>query len=181
MARDAAEVPALRIAQPLLKHFATAGLVFALWPSAAHAQEPAEETEPGVIYELGWAADWSRREGFRPGGATFAFEVTPIEHWLEIEVGATVIRAASATETSVDVLFKKPWTISSSVELMAGAGPELIYAAGDGASGGFDAVVDLMIWPTPHVGWYVEPGYEAVFQSGAVRQGAGIAAGLLIR
>ena len=164
------------------KHLVAFAFVFACWSSAAHAQEPAEEAESGVIYELGWAADWSHQEGFRPGGVTFAFEVTPIERWLEIEVGATVVHAAPVTETSVDVLFKKPWTISRRVELMAGAGPELIYTSGGaGASGGLEAVLDVMIWPSRTFGWYVEPGYEAVFQSGAIRHGAAIAAGLLIR
>lgn len=163
--------------------FVAFGLVFACWSTVALAQAPADESEHGVTYELGWAADWSRPEGFRPGGITFAFEVTPIERWLEIEVGATVIHAAPGSETSVDVLFKKPWSISPKVELMAGAGPEVIYAsdAGGRTSGGLSAVLDVMIWPTRKVGWYVEPGYEAVFQSGAVQHGAAIAAGLLIR
>jgi len=35
-------------------------------------------------------------EGFHPG-ATFAFEVTPIEHWLELEVGVSAIRADGGT------------------------------------------------------------------------------------
>ena len=166
----------------LPKRFVAFAFVFACWASVARAQEPADEVEPRVIYELGWAANWSNQEGLRPGGLTFAFEVTPIERWLEIEVGATVVHAAPVTETSVDVLFKKPWTISRRVELMAGAGPELIYATGGaGASGGFEAVLDVMIWPSRAFGWYVEPGYEAVFQSGTIHHGAAIAAGLLIR
>jgi hypothetical protein len=37
-------------------------------------------------------------------GATFAFEVTSIERWLEIEVGISVIAADGGTELPVDVI-----------------------------------------------------------------------------
>jgi hypothetical protein len=57
-----------------------------------------------------------------PSGGTFAIEVTPIENWLELEIGVTAIRAASSTEIPVDVLFKKPWRSSPQFEFMIAAG-----------------------------------------------------------
>ena len=45
------------------------------------AQKPSvkpTEDDHAVVFEFGAAGDWSRAEGFHPGG-TFAFEVTPIE------------------------------------------------------------------------------------------------------
>src|ERR1700719_3282080 len=67
-----------------------------------------DDGDHALVLELGAAGDWSRDEGFHPG-ATFAFEVTPIENWLELEIGVTAIRADGNTEIPVDVLFKKPW------------------------------------------------------------------------
>src|ERR1700733_13538523 len=85
------------------------------FPSVADAQAlkpaPVEDADHAIVFELGAAGDWSRSEGFHPGG-TFAFEVTPVEHWLELEVGVTAIRAEVSTEIPIDVLFKKPWRFS---------------------------------------------------------------------
>jgi hypothetical protein len=142
----------------------------------------AGESDHTITFELGWAADWSRQEGTRAAGGTFAFEVTPIEHWLELEVGATAIHAPANVEASLDVLFKKPWRVSPRFEFMIGVGPELIHEtrAGGGTHWGLSAVADLMFWPRRNVGWYLEPGYEAGFQNGATRHGLAVAAGLLI-
>jgi len=161
------------------------GLLMFASPTLADAQSSnptSESPEHAVIYELGWVGEWSRDEGFNAKGATFAFEVTPIERWLELEIGVAALRAKTSTEIPVDVLFKKPWQISSTVEFMAGAGPELIHTTGvgRGTSWGFSAVADFMFWPKPNVGWYVEPGYEAVFRQAKTEHGLGIAAGLLI-
>ena len=134
------------------------------------------------MFEIGAAADWEAGEGAVYRGATFAFEMTPIEHWLELEVGVTAIAAAGSIEMPVDVLFKKPWRLSPGFEFMIGIGPELIHVSGTdrGTFWGIGTVLDFMFWPSKNVGWYVEPGYEVTFRDGARHRGAGIAAGLLI-
>ncbi len=145
-----------------------------------HETVSAEGEDHTIVFELGAAADWSRGESIHPGG-TFAFEVTPIEHWLELEFGWTAIHGGATTEMPIDVLFKKPWQVSRSFEFMVGAGPEWIYATGAerGNYWGVNAVLDLMFWPARDVGWYVEPGYEATFHNGT-HHALGIALGLLI-
>jgi hypothetical protein len=175
-------------AHPLRTAAALAVIVLAL-PSEGSAQQ-AGRPKPGagdlngddhaMVFELGAAADWSRSEPVRPGG-TFAVEVTPIERWLELETGVTVIRADRTTETSIDLLFKKPWRVSRTFEFMAGAGPEIVHSTGNGGAtfGGLTIVADFMIWPRTNIGWYVEPGYEATFRNGGTRHGLGIAAGVL--
>lgn len=50
-----------------------------------------DSEDHSVVFELGAAGDWSPLEGWHPGG-TFAFEVTPIESRLELEVGVTALR-----------------------------------------------------------------------------------------
>ncbi|HUC78083.1 MAG TPA: hypothetical protein VMS04_22475 [Vicinamibacterales bacterium] len=148
-----------------------------------HSQEPdhSQERDHSIVFEIGAAGDWSRMEGFHPG-ATFAFEVTPIEHWLELEVGVSAIRADGSTEVPVDVLLKKPWQLGRSLEFMIGAGPEIIHATGPNSRTfwGIEAVADLMFWPSRNLGWYVEPGYEATFPDGMTKGGMAIAVGLLI-
>jgi hypothetical protein len=154
--------------------------------ASAHAQSvlpaPSQGDDHSIVFELGWAGSYSNLEGFHPMGATFAFEVTPVPDRLELEAGVSAIRARGATETSVDLLFKKPWTWSRQVEFMAGVGPELIHATGPeaGTFWGISAVADLMFWPRKNVGWYLEPGYEADFRGSATRQGFAMAAGLIV-
>ena len=158
-----------------------AGLSAPTFAAAQSLALPAER-DHAIVYEIGWAGSYAPAEGFHPKGATFAFEVTPIENRLELEVGVTAIRFDGVTETSVDLLFKKPWTLSQTVEFMAGVGPELIHATGPERSTfwGLSAVADIMFWPKKNVGWYLEPGYEADFRNGATRSGFAMAAGLLI-
>ena len=140
-----------------------------------------ERGDHSIVFELGAAVDWTRDEGIHYGG-TFAFEVTPVEHWLELEVGATAIAVGHAFEMPFDVLLKKPWQPSPKFEFMIGVGPELVHASGryGGTFGGGEAVLDFMFWPTKNIGWYVEPGYESVWRNGRRHQGMGMAIGLLI-
>ena len=133
------------------------------------------------MFEIGAAGDWSADEGASPGG-TFAFEITPIEHWLELEIGISAIQGRDGTEWPVDILFKKPWRLSRTFEFMIGAGPELIRDSGrdGGTFWGMSSVLDFMFWPRKDVGWYVEPGYEFTRRDGTAHHGFGIAAGVLI-
>jgi hypothetical protein len=133
------------------------------------------------VWELGFAGDYEADEGFHPG-ATIAFEVSPLEHWLELEIGIAALRADRGWELPVDVLFKKPWQITPKFEFMAGIGPEIIRTTGPerGTAWGIAAVADFMIWPRKNVGWYVEPGFETTFRHGATHRGFAIAGGLLL-
>jgi hypothetical protein len=161
-------------------------LLIVAWAGAARAQSipsvPADAEDHVIVYEVGWAGDWSHAEGLHPNGGTVAFEVTPVEHWLELEIGFTAIRADASTEIPVDILFKKPWQISRTFEFMIGAGPEIVHATGpdSGTFWGLSSVLDFMFWPKRNVGWYLEPGYEVTFRNGASHHGLGINAGLLI-
>src|ERR1700676_4990297 len=78
------------------------------------------DKEPAAIVELGGAAAWSVKDGGSSFGTSVAVEVTPIENWLELEAGVTPLFAAHSTEWSIDLLFKKPWTLSRKAEFMAG-------------------------------------------------------------
>jgi hypothetical protein len=57
--------------------------------------------------------------------ATIGIEVTPIENWLEIEAGFEALGTAGHTELPGDLLFKKPFGLTSQTELMIGVGPSV--------------------------------------------------------
>jgi hypothetical protein len=162
-------------------------LVCTSWSLAVYAQEPratqatADEDDHAIVFELGAAGDWERGEAIHKG-VTLAFEVTPIEHWLELEIGATALAADGGVEVPFDVLFKKPWQPSPRFEFMVGVGPEVVHVSGrdGGTFWGAEGVLDFMFWPRKNVGWYVEPGYEIVWRDGTRHHGIGMAVGLLI-
>jgi hypothetical protein len=148
----------------------------------ARAQDTAE---PAAILELGGAASQSLTGDGPSGGPNIAAEVTPVENWLELEAGVTPLFGHHSTEWDADLLFKKPWDLSSTVELMAGIGPEWIHTRARGASSdavGAEAALDLMFWPSigrHRIGWYLEPAYDYGFGRGH-EQSIGVSGGLLI-
>src|SRR5580698_3297734 len=153
-------------------------------PINVFAQPIDHEPEPAAILELGGAASRDLKGGGSSFGGDLAVEFTPIEKWLEIEAGTTPLFRRHSTEWDTDLLFKKPWTLSEKVELMAGAGPEWIHTRAYGVttnSLGGEAVLDFMFWPSRkhRFGWYLEPSYEYSFARGH-ESSAGVSGGLLI-
>jgi hypothetical protein len=131
----------------------------------AAAQSVEADKEIAVV-EVGAAASQSLTGGGSSFGPDLAVEVTPVENWLELEAGVSPLFARHSTEWDVDLLFKKPWTLSKNVEFMAGIGPEWVHARKYSVtSNSFagEAVGDFMFWPSAgkhRFGWYLEPGYE---------------------
>ncbi|MGD0906086.1 MAG: hypothetical protein ABSA96_00785 [Candidatus Acidiferrales bacterium] len=155
-----------------------------LFLCAASTFAQSDDKEPAAVVEIGGAAAWSLTDGGSSFGPTVAVEVTPVENWLELELGVTPLFARHSTEWDADLLFKKPWTLSKKVEFMVGVGPEWIHTTKYGVTTNFaaaEAVLDFMFWPsTKHrFGWYLEPGYEYSFGRGH-EQSLGINGGLLI-
>ena len=142
------------------------------------------EKEPPVVLELGSANSRSLTGHQWTFGPTVAAEVTPIENWLELEAGVTPLFARHSTEWSVDLLFKKPWTLSEKKEFMLGIGPEWIHTNAFGVktnSVAIEVAPDFMFWSSRkhRFGWYLEPSYEYKF--GPTREHSiAITGGLLI-
>jgi hypothetical protein len=153
-----------------------------IWSEQSFAQ-PVEK-EPTVVVELGGAAGRSLTEGQSNFGPSVAVEVTPIENWLELEAGVTPLFSRRSTEWSMDLLFKKPWTISDRMEFMLGVGPEWIHTNTNGVrmnSIAAEIGPDFMFWSSRKhkYGWYLEPSYEYKF--GPAREHSlGLAGGILI-
>ena len=142
-----------------------------LFCSARACAQTEVAREPIAIVEIGVSPNWSTTGSGSNVSPTIAFEFTPIENWLEIEIGVTPTFAHRSTEWATDFLFKKPWTLSKKLELMAGVGPSYIHARENGIttnSVAGEAVLEFMFWPTAkrRFGWYFEPGYEYNFGKG---------------
>lgn len=143
-----------------------------------------DETEPLARLEIGAAPARSLTDHISSLGPSFAVEFTPIRNWLEIEIGTAPSFSAHSTEWGTEILFKKPWDITRTIEVMAGIGPAWINTSAHGVrtnSLAGTAALDFMFWRTPahRIGWFFEPGYEYSFQAGHDKS-LGLSIGLLI-
>jgi hypothetical protein len=149
------------------------GLVAA--PGQIFAGERSDDDHHGAVLEIGAVGEWGLQDGKSSFGPSVAIEVTPIEHWLEIEAGISPLRSKGGTEWEADLVFKKPFQLSKNVEFMVGVGPQWSSAN----SWGTVAVLDFMFWVTPQYGWFVEPSYSYAFNRGH-DQNLAVNVGLLI-
>jgi hypothetical protein len=149
------------------------GLVAA--PGQMFAGEKSDDDHRGAVLELGAAGEWGVQDPKSSFGPSLAIEVTPIEHWLEIEAGISPLHSKDGTEWEADLVFKKPFQLSKNVEFMVGAGPQWSSSSSFGAV----AVLDFMFWVTPNYGWFVEPSYSYAFTRGH-DQNVAVNVGLLI-
>jgi hypothetical protein len=134
-----------------------------------------------AVIEIGLAGERGLTGSTSSAGGTVAVEFTPIEDWLEMESGVTMLRGAGHNEIAVDLLFKKPWRLSATAEFMAGLGPEVSYHSGPGAGTSLatEVILDWMFWPKKNVGWYLEPSYSFTALSGGDRS-VGISLGVIV-
>ena len=147
-------------------------------------QQEHEESGPpehSFILEIGTAGEWPLN-GERPNfGGTVAGEIEPIENWLELELGFTTLATAGHTELSGDLLFKKPFRLSPTVEFMVGGGPSFSRALNGperGDSWSAEFALDWMFWPTKNIGWFIEPTWSVNPRNG--QQSAAVSIGILI-
>ena len=152
--------------------------------SSVPTQETTQDKDPIAILEVGAATSWN----FSGDSATFApnlaAEATPIENWLELEIGVSPFFTRRSTEWDTDLLFKKPWTISRKSEFMLGIGPEWVHLKQNGSASNSiagEVAGDFMFWPSGkhRFGWFLEPAYDYSF-AGGHQQSIGMSAGLLI-
>ncbi len=127
--------------------------------------QTAEAPEPLAVMEFGGAVERSLSFHEWSYGPTVAVESTISERWLEVEAGVTPLFGHHSTEWGTDLIFKKPWTLSSRAEFMLGVGPEWIHSnarGGPANAGAIELVPDFMYWPKGQhrFGWYLEPSYE---------------------
>src|SRR5260370_14772183 len=81
--------------------------------SPGHPPDVSEEKDPAAILELGASTSWNVTGGAATFAPNFAVETTPIENWLELEVGVSPFYTRNATEWETNLRLRKPCTISS--------------------------------------------------------------------
>jgi hypothetical protein len=128
--------------------------------AALAGRAAAAEKEPTAVVAIGAAGEWGL-PGATSFGPSASVEFTPIKDWLEIEIGAATMFRRGVTEFETDLIFKKPFTLSDTVEVMVGAGPAWSYTRDEGIKWGATFALDVMVWPWPErkFGWFVEPAY----------------------
>jgi hypothetical protein len=151
-------------------------------PGATFAQDTVKD--PIAIVEIGGAPSWNITDATGTLSPTVAVEITPIDNWLELEMGTTPTFSHHATEWDTDLLFKKPWTLSKKVEFMFGVGPVWIHRRENRITTnalGAEVALDFMFWPSERrrFGWYLEPAYQYNF-TGSHEKSLGVSVGLLI-
>ena len=181
--RHASIIQAPTLKTPLKNTIKSALLTLLLIYSVKGSAQ-SESKEAAAVLELGGAAGSSINGGGSSFGPTVAIETTAIEHWLELEAGVTPSFGSHSKELDVDLLFKKPWTLSKKAEFMAGVGPVWVHTNEHGIttnSVAAEAALDFMFWPSVkrRFGWYLEPAYDYNFGRGH-EQSLGISGGLLI-
>jgi hypothetical protein len=144
----------------------------------------AEDKGSFAVVELGGAGEWGLNGDGSRFGPVAAVEFTPIKNWLVIETGITTLFSRGQTEWDTDLIFKKPFDLSPTVEFEPGIGPVWMHTVGGIGrtdSIGAEAVLDFMFWPTKDrkFGWFLEPSYSYSFSQGH-EQSLGVSVGLLI-
>jgi hypothetical protein len=155
---------------------AVAAAAFFICAGTAHGAD--KEKEPSAILEIGGASEWSLQNSVASLGPSIAVEFEPIKEWLELEAGfSPLLKKGSSPEWSTDLLFKKPFTLSETVEFMIGAGPAWSYTDRTNQFA-VEFALDFMFWPK--VGRFIEPTYSYSLTKGR-EQAAAVSVGLLIR
>jgi hypothetical protein len=157
--------------------------MLAMLAGQAAAREDADD-DHGVVLEAAPAFERDIKSKSTSYGATAAFEMTPIENWLEMEYGLTLLSPRGRRNLEADVLFKKPYRLSENAEFMIGLGPtfERRFGGSERATAhGLEFALDFMFWRTKSVGWYVEPSYGMGLGGTKGERTIGGSAGLLLR
>lgn len=150
------------------------------WSTPGAAQEADTEEDRVAVIETGAGVEHGSQGGSSRVGGAVGIEFTPIEHWLEIEFGFAAMHASGSTELSGDLVFKKPFRLSPSSELMIGVGPFIsrtVSGTPKDTTHGVEVALDFMHWSAKDGGWYVEPSWSRT--SGSGERTVGLTVGLL--
>jgi hypothetical protein len=141
--------------------------------------DPAEHT---IVLGAGGAGEVELKGGAFHAGVNVMVEWEAIENSLELELDVSVLSADGGVDVPIGLLAKKPFRLAPWVELTIGIGPEVVQVSNPTTKATFfggQLALDLMLWPTKRVGFWVEPSYDVVFRDG-LSHGLGTTAGVLL-
>lgn len=149
----------------------------------AMGQESIAKEDKSFVVLIGPTVERNLNNNTFNRGGTAAVEFTPIEDVLEIEVNATLLNSTGQREWSSEILFKKPFRLSPTSELMVGIGPQVgrkLQGADRGPSTGIALALDLMFWETNEFGWYLGPEYGYGLGRSRGERTIGVSAGIVV-
>ena len=162
---------------------ATITVIVGLLIVAGGARADEKEKESSVVVELAGSGEWDVHGGAGAYGPYLALEYEVIEHWLEIETAVAPRFSNGQAEVEFELIFKKPFELSKSLEFLIGAGPVWVHHAEESPKDSIagEAIVELVYWPWEDhkMGFFVEPSYSYNFGEGH-EQTVGVTAGLHI-
>src|SRR4051794_4550897 len=124
------------------KNFGRAGIAATvLLSQMAYA---AEEKEPLAVVMLGVAGEGSLSDRAFSRGPAAAVEFSAIKDWMEIEVGGAKLFRRGHSEWEAEVVFRKPFSLSDTAEMMLGLGPMWTQSKGESGKIGTTFVADFM-------------------------------------
>jgi hypothetical protein len=126
-------------------NLAILGLTVTLFASAQGATAAEKDNDPLWVAMIGVAGEWDVPGGSFSGGPSLAVEFNVIKDWLEIEMGGAKLFRGSNWEFENEVVFRKPFTLSETTELMVGLGPMWSKAKGENGKVGTTFVADFNV------------------------------------
>jgi hypothetical protein len=150
-------------------------------PAIAATEDGAEQDHVAVL-ELGATGKREISERTSHLAPAVGIEIEPIENWLEIELGASTYRSQGATNWEFELPFKKPFRLSSTIQVIPGLGPTWLHTTQPDerpSTWGGEALVDFFFWHTQRLGWYLEPSYGITFGNGN-KKSAALTAGFFV-
>jgi len=160
-------------------NLAAFGLAVALIASGYEAAATEKDNDPLWVAMIGAAGEWPTHDTFK-NGPSLSIEFDLIKDWLEVEVGSAKLFRGSNSEFETEIVFRKPFTLSETAEVMVGLGPMWSKAKDESWKVGTTFVADFMFWLSPEkkFGWFLEPSYS-IINPGNERSFA-VSAGLII-
>src|SRR3954451_18843063 len=110
----------------------------------ASAEDKDKDKDPFAVLMLGPAGEHSFTERAFSRGPSASVEFGVIKDWLEIEVGGARMFRRGHSEWETEILFKKPFELNETTELMIGLGPVWTFAKGEGTKVGTTFMVEGM-------------------------------------
>ena len=144
------------------RNLAILGVTAALFGYSQGAAAAEKVKDPLWVGMIGVAGEWTVPGGNFSSGPSLSVEFNVIKDWLEIEVGGAKLFRGRNWEFENEVVFRKPFTLSETTELMVGLGPMWSEAKGENGKVGTTFVADFMFWSSPDkkYGWFLEPSYS---------------------
>jgi hypothetical protein len=131
-------------------------LLAALIAPGQRAAAAEKDNDPLWVAMIGVAGEWPTHGNFQ-NGPSFSIEFSVIKDWLEVEVGSAKLFRGSNSEFETEVVFRKPFTLSETTEVMIGLGPIWSKAKDESWKVGTTFVADFMFWSSPErkFGWFL--------------------------